>query len=394
MTRAVPYLSTLAAAALLACFSVHASAAPEPALWSTELHLPGVVDLAGPRSDGRLVVSGGDRLYLLDRGRKTLEPFATGPGGYRGGKGDEPYLALSTGDKVASAACSFQPDDLYVIQQGPHDVIRLDVMGRVHSFAHVDGVESLGGIAFDTTGRFGHRLLVIGPNRGFTVVAAIDCRGKVEHLTEVGPAMEGGIAVAPAGFGAFAGDLIAPDELGGVIRAVRPDGSTAVVVPSGLPAGGDIGVEGVGFVPSGFAAGGTAFFADRATPGNPHPGTGSLLNLGAETLFKAGGREGDLLAATEGGATAIAIRCTSSCQTFRVASGPKVAHGEGHLLVVADHPPARPGSLAEARDLGLAAQRQAQITRAAVAVLLVGGVLLAVLLGLLFRRRRRRPTQG
>jgi LPXTG-motif cell wall-anchored protein len=62
--------------------------------------------------------------------------------------------------------------------------------------------------------------------------------------------------------------------------------------------------------------------------------------------------------------------------------------------VVADHPPARPGSLAEARDLGLAAQRQAQITRAAVAVLLVGGVLLAVLLGLLFRRRRRRPTQG
>ena len=390
MTRAVPTLSLTAAVALVVFFGSLASAAPEPATWSTDLHVRGVVDVAGPRSDGRLVVSGGDRLYLLDRGRNTLESFAGGPDGYPGGKGDEPYIALSSGDRVASAACGFQPDDLYVIQQGPHDVLRIDKAGKVHPFAHVDGVESLGGITFDTTGRFGHRLLVIGPNHGFTVVAAIDCRGKVEHLTDLAPPMEGGVAVAPAGFGAFGGDLIAPDELGGVIRAVRPDGSTALVAQSGLPAGGDIGVEGVGFVPNGFAAGGRAFYADRATPGNPHPGSDILLTSRAETLLSAGVREGDLLAATEGGATAIAIRCTASCETFRVANGPAVAHGEGHLLVVADHPPPRSGSLAEARDLGAAAQRQALITRAALAALLAGGLLLVVLLAVLLRRRRRR----
>jgi hypothetical protein len=378
------------AAALVVLFGALASGAPEPATWATDLHVRGVVDVAGPRSDGKLVVSGGDRLYLLDRGRKRLEPFAAGPGGYPGGKGDEPYIALSPGDTVASASCGFQPDDLYLIQQATHEVLRLDAKGKVHSFAQVDGVESLGGITFDATGRFGHRLLVIGPNHGFTVVAAIDCRGKVEHLTDLAPAMEGGVAVAPAGFGAFAGDLIAPDELGGVIRAVRPDGSTEVVAQSGLPAGGDIGVEGVGFVPPGFAAGGSAFFADRATPGNPHPGTDSLLNLSADALLAAGVREGDLLAATEGAATAIAIRCTSSCQTLRVASGPAVAHGEGHLLVVADHPPGRSGSLPESRDLGLTAQRQAQVIRAAIAALLAGIVLLAVAVAVLLRRRRRR----
>lgn len=382
--------SGVAVVVYLLISAVAAAAVPAPVLWSTDLHVRGVVDVAGPRSDGRLVVSGGDRLYLMDRATKTLEPFASGPDGYPGGKGDEPYLALSAGGKVASAGCSFQPDDVYVVQQGPHDLLRIDAGGKSHPFARVDGVESLNGITFDTVGRFGHRLLVLGANHGLTVVAAIDCRGQVEHLTDAAPAMEGGIAVAPAEFGSFGGDLIAADELRGVIRAVRPDGSTAVVAQSGLPVGGDIGVEGVGFVPKGFAAGGTAYFADRATSGNPHPGTDSLLNLDAASLLAAGVREGDLLVATEGGALTIAVRCTSSCQTLKVASGPAAAHGEGHLLVVADHPAAAGTSLAEADNLGLAAQRQAQLVRAAAIGLAAAIVVVAVLLGLAWRRRRRR----
>ena len=387
-------MTAFGGAALFVGFLVLAAATPQQVSWATDLHVKGVVDVAGPRSDGKLLVSGGDRLYLLDRATRRLEPFAGGPGGYPGGKGDEPYLTVAAGERVEASGCSFQPDEAYVLQQGSHEVLRIDVGGLAHPFAQVDGVESLNGIAFDTVGRFGHRLLVVGPSHGLTVVAAIDCRGGVEHLTDFAPAMEGGMAVAPPGFGAFGGDLIVPDELAGVIRAVRPDGSTAVVAESGLPAGGDIGVEGVGFVPSGFREGGTAYFADRATPGNPHPGTDTLLNLDAQRLVGAGVQEGDLLAATEGGALAIAVRCAASCRTFRVATGPAPAHGEGHLLVVADHGPSRAASLPEASDLGVSARREALLVRAAAVGLVAVALLLAAGLGLLLYRRRRRRGQG
>src|SRR5215471_6388068 len=139
---------------------------PPPLTWSTQLHVAGVVDVSAPRSDGRLVVSGGSRLWLLDRRTGALTPFAAGPGGYPGGAGDEPYLALSPGVRVPAAGCAFAPDDLFVIQQATRRVLRIDPGGGASPFATVDGVDSLGGIAFDTTGRFGGRLLVIGPSRG------------------------------------------------------------------------------------------------------------------------------------------------------------------------------------------------------------------------------------
>ncbi len=371
-------------------FAVHLllvvpAAAATPATWSTDLHVAGAVDVSVPRSDGRLVVSGGGRLWLLDRRTYDLAPFAAGPDGYRGGSGDEPYVALSTGLAVGGAGCSFAPDEVYVIEQGPHAVRRIDAGGRAHPFAQVDGVESLSGIAFDTTGRFGGRLLVIGPSRGATAVVAIDCRGRAEHITERAPVMEGGIAVAPAGFG---GDLVAADELSGQILAVRPDGGTATVARSGLPAGGDVGVEGVGFVPAGFGAGGTAYFADRSTPGNAHPGTDSLLRLGSRELAAAGVRDGDLLAATEGGARTVAVRCASTCQVFEVAAGPPQAHGEGHLIALADRPPPPAAALPEAADLGAAARTQALVTRLAAGLLGAAALAVAVWLGVRLRRRR------
>ena len=81
--------------------------------------------------------------------------------------------------------------------------------------------------------------------------------------------------VAPPTFGAYGGDLIVPDELSGNIIAVTAEGTTQVVARSGLPSGGDIGVESAGFVPVGFLKGGAAYLADRATADNAHAGTDS-----------------------------------------------------------------------------------------------------------------------
>jgi hypothetical protein len=382
--------AALAAVHLLAAGG--AAAAPAPAAWSSARHLPGVVDLTTPRSDGALVVSGGSRLLLLDRASGAMTPFAAGPGGYPGGAGDEPYLALSSGRTVAAAGCGFAPDDLFVLQQRPRDIIRIDPGGHAHTFVHIDGVDSLNGIAFDTVGRFGNRLLAIGPSRGATVVVAIDCRGRIEHITDRGPAMEGGMAVAPAGFGAFGGDLVAADEYSGQILAIRPDGSSALVAHPNLPTGADTGVEGVGFVPPGFSAGGTAYFSDRATPGNAHPGTDSLLEIDARRLVAAGVRDGDLLAATEGGALTAAVRCAASCSVTEVLTGPPTAHGEGHLVAVADHPGPAGASLPVASDLGAAARTQAVLTFVAtcVAVVLLLVVVAVVVRWRLARRRRER----
>lgn len=193
------------------------------------------------------------------------------------------------------------------------------------------GVNTLSGIAFDTTGGFGFRLLVSGPLQGKTAIAAIDCNGAVSFITKSAPALEGGLAVAPDGFGSFREDLIAPDELSGHIYAIAPDGSVTVVAMSGMPVGSDTGVESVAFVPPGFTHGGEAYYSDRLTPGNLHPGSDSLLRLSAANLAGAGVHDGDLVSVTEGGATMEDVRCTLACLTFAVVQTPSSSHGEGHI---------------------------------------------------------------
>jgi hypothetical protein len=144
--------------------------------------------------------------------------------------------------------------------------------------------------------------------------------------------VEGGIAVAPATFGRFAGDLIESDELGGDTYAVTPGGRNLLVASSGLPHGGDTGVESEAFLPAGRFA---ALLADRLTPGNPHPGDNVLLRLSSAVLSAAGARPGDLLDASEGGAKTIAVRCGSGgCTVREVANGPAIAHAEGHIAIV------------------------------------------------------------
>jgi hypothetical protein len=164
------------------------------------------------------------------------------------------------------------------------------------------------------------------------MVLAIGCAGGVRTITSAAPAMEGGIAVAPASFGRYGGDLIAPSETSGRVYAVAPDGTVATVAISGLPHGGDIGVESAGFLPPGFGPGGAAYLADRYSKGNRHPGTNSILRLPGAELIKAGARAGDLLVATEASARTIAVRCSSSCTARYIAAGPAISHAEGHIV--------------------------------------------------------------
>jgi hypothetical protein len=286
-----------------------------------------VVDLTEPRDDRSIVVAAAGKLDALSaRGRLTR--FAPG---YAAPPGLEPYIALSSGERVANAGCRFPTGSVYALRLNHGDgVTVINARGIPRRFARLSprGLED--GIAFDTTGGFGHRLLVTATANGQSTVYAIDCRGHVTVLTRNLPRVEGGIAVAPPTFGRFAGDLVAPDELSGTIYAVTPAGRTSRVAQSGLPHGQDIGVESGGFVPARFA---DALVADRRTRRNRHPGDDLILRLSRAALTAAGVSPGDLLVASEGGAETIAVTCRAqACQVRHVANGPPIAHIEGHIV--------------------------------------------------------------
>ena len=321
----------LAAIALAACGGsspVTATPAP-PAAWAVFRHLPGVVDLAGPRADGSFLVAAAGRLVIVAPGGALL-PFARGTDGYQTAMGTEPYLVLTSTCRVRGKPCSFGMNTAFAIEPGTDPgVIMISSQGRARRFASLPPGLSPSGIAFDGTGRFGHRLLVVAGFRGRTTVFGIGCDGQVSMVAAGAPAMEGGIVVAPATFGRFGGDLIAPDEGSGRVYAVDPAGQVVTLVQSGLPAGGDIGVESAGFVPPRATA---AYLADRFSAGNRHPGDNAILQLSAAELTRAGIRAGDLLVATEGGARTIDVRCAAACTVRYVAAGPAIAHAEGHIV--------------------------------------------------------------
>ncbi len=305
---------------------------PLPAHWDRFRHVPGVVDLAGPHGDGSFTVAAAGRLLVLSRSG-TLTPFARGPGGYATAIGPEPYLATTTAVPVAGTRCSFGTGTVFALQPGgPPGVIRIGTSGQARRFASLAGVGTPDGIAFDTTGSFGHRLLVTARGQGHTTVLAIDCAGGQRIITRQAPSMEGGMTVAPGSFGRYGGDLIAPNEGTGRVYAIAPDGRVATLAESGLPHGGDIGVESAGFVPPGFTPADAAYLADRYSRGNRHPGTNSILRLPGAELAKAGVRPGDLLVAAEGGALTIAVRCAARCTVREIAAGPAISHAEGHIV--------------------------------------------------------------
>jgi hypothetical protein len=296
------------------------------ARWSSRQHVRGVVDLSAPRAGGSIVVAARGRLEL----RAPDGRLGTFAGAYSAPPGLEPYVALSDGQRVTAARCRFATGNLYALRLTRGDgVTVIDARGRVRRFARLPrrGLEN--GIAFDGTGRFGHRLLVTAAVSGRTTVYAIDCKGRVQALTRDAPRVEGGLAVAPATFGRFAGDLIAPDELSGAIWAIGPDGRSSMVAASGLPHGQDVGVESEGFVPARFT---DALVADRRTRRNRHPGDDLILGIAHASLSAAGVRPGALLVVGEGGAQTIAVTCGRACRVRDVAQGPRQAHIEGHVV--------------------------------------------------------------
>jgi len=303
-----------------------------PAHWVRFRHLPGVVDLAGPASDGSFTVAAAGRLFILSRAG-ALRPFARGPGGYATATGPEPYLTMPAPGQVAGTHCAFPAGAIFAIQPSrPPGVIMINAGGQARRFVSVPGTLTPDGITADSTGRFGHALLVTARNSTGTTVLAISCTGGVRVVTAHAPHMEGGMSVAPASFGRYGGDLIGPDESTGRVYAVAPDGTVSLLVQSGLPHGGDIGVESTGFVPSGFGASGSAYLADRFSRHNKHPGTNSILRLPGQELVKAGVRPGDLLVATEGSARTIDVRCAAACTVRYIAIGLAVSHAEGHIV--------------------------------------------------------------
>jgi hypothetical protein len=301
-------------------------------MWTVYRHLPGVVDLAGPRGDGSFLVAAAGRLFVLGRDG-TLTPFARGAGGYLTAMGTEPYLVLALGDAVRGTGCSFGAGTAFALEPGARPgVIMISPQGQARRFASLPPGRFLSGIAFDGAGRFGHRLLVTAGSGGRTTVFGIGCDGRVSVIAAGAPAVEGGIVVAPATFGRFGGDLIAADETSGRVYAVDPAGQVITLARPTLPAGGDIGVESAGFVPPGAAA---AYLADRFSARNKHPGDNAILELSLAQLAQAGIQTGDLLIATEGGARTIDIRCAEACTVRYVAAGPAIAHAEGHIVFAA-----------------------------------------------------------
>lgn len=322
----------LAAAALATVLTHPVSPAAAPSLaWQHGAHLKGVFDVTGPRRDGRLVIAAAGGLYLLSP-TGHLGRFATS---YTPRPGPEAYVANSPGVWENAPRCGFPRDAIAALDlaSGRHGALLISPTGHVSKLGNVPGVSGLYGITFDGTGRFGHRLLVVGrvPG-GRTRISAVDCLGHVESIGIVNVPLEGGIAVAPATFGAFAGDLIAPNELNGSLYAVSPAGQLRTVAASGLPSGQDVGVESLGFVPP--AGPGGAYVADRRTAGGAHPGTDHVLTLSGATLRSAGVQAGDLLAGTEGGATVVRVRCEMVCSVVTLVPVPTSAHGEGSLVVV------------------------------------------------------------
>ena len=329
----VRWFRTLALGAALmvaACGGGPGRAGARPSVvWLVYRHLPGVVDLAGPRGDGSFLVAAAGRLFVLGRDG-TLSPFARGAGGYATAAGTEPYLVLASSDPARGTSCSFGNGTAFALEPGPRPgVVMISPQGRARRFANLPPGRFVSGIAFDSTGRFGHRLLVTAVAGGRTTVFGIGCDGRVSAIAAGAPAVEGGITVAPAAFGRFGGDLIAADEASGRVYAVDPAGQVITVARPALPAGGDIGVESAGFVPQRAAV---AYLADRFSAGNKHPGDNAILQLPAAQLAQAGVRAGDLLIATEGGAKTIDVRCAATCTIRYVAAGPAIAHAEGHVV--------------------------------------------------------------
>jgi len=170
----------LTAVLALVAASLGAPASADEPAWEQWQHIPGVVDI-GARADGTLVVMAAGRLYLLSGGGG-LTAFAAGPDGFSADPNAEPYFVVAQALSVDGAGCTWNADDLLILDlTSPPGIARVDAAGHASRLASLSGVDTLGGIALDATGSFDHRLLVTGTHNGNqTTVFAIDCH-KPDH---------------------------------------------------------------------------------------------------------------------------------------------------------------------------------------------------------------------
>jgi hypothetical protein len=324
-------IGVLTLAALLADTSAEGARHARAGTWQRWHTLHGVVDIVGPRADGRFVVAARGTLFLVRPANGRISPYPVSTTAYNANPKLEPYIAVAgPRQRVSTADCTFPRNTVYTIEPaGRTGVLSITASGKVRRLAALQGVTTLDGIVFDSGGSFGGRLLVVGLTaKGRGVLMTIDCRGRSRTLTRTAPHMEGGLVIAPPGFGALAGDLLAPDEVDGLLLALTPAGQVSDVVDLKEPAGGDIGVESLGVVPAGPE---DAYLSDRRSPGNRHPGHDVILRLSHASLRAAGVAPGDVLAALEGGATTVDVRCAPTCRVRPVAKGPTGAHAEGSI---------------------------------------------------------------
>jgi hypothetical protein len=321
-------VSAVAASAAMSQARAHRA---DVVAWQHWRHVKGVIDVSGPRSDGRFVVSANGRLLLLRPADGHLSHYPTAGAAYSAAPSLEPYTAIAGARQVVpSARCRFPRDTVYaIVPARPTAVLAITPAGRTSQLAPISGVASLNGITFDTAGRFGGRLLVVGlTDDGHGALVTVDCRGRTHTLTTTAPHLEGGLVVAPSGFGKVGGDLLAPDELEGRVIVLGPDGSVSDLVKPVQPTGPDIGVESLGFVPSTLQ---DAFVSDHLVPGNANPGQDLILRLTRLQLRSAGVQAGDLLVALEGGGKTLDVRCAPSCRTRTIGAAPSGAHIEGSI---------------------------------------------------------------
>ena len=118
-------------------------------------------------------------------GARVVRPFAPR---YSAPPGLEPYIARGSGQRPAGAACAFPTGDIYALRLVHGDgVTVVDARGGVALLTRLPSRGLEDGIVSDTTGRFGHRLLVSRTAGRRTTVFAIDCRGRVQILTRMAP---------------------------------------------------------------------------------------------------------------------------------------------------------------------------------------------------------------
>jgi len=104
-------LTLVVAASAASGASQPASDATLPAHWVPFRPIPAVVDLAGTRRDGTLMLALVGRLSLLGPGGPV--PFARGRYGYATSRGTEPYRALAPAASGGVGGSSFAQGDVY-----------------------------------------------------------------------------------------------------------------------------------------------------------------------------------------------------------------------------------------------------------------------------------------